>query len=144
MTSIILIGSKKRVHLMKNHLSRRHFLKVASAGAASLNLIEHSSLAVAKGSRLGDKLAILGGKPVRTQAFPAWPVIGDNDRRAWSEVLESKRWNRLGGGDVERVQKTWAPPPGGQYGLATAHGTSAPVAGLPNPPTRPGGGGVGA
>ncbi|HEY3132702.1 MAG TPA: DegT/DnrJ/EryC1/StrS family aminotransferase [Acidobacteriota bacterium] len=112
---------------MKTHLSRRHFLKVTSAGAASLNLIEHSSLAVGKGSRLGDKLAILGGKPVRAQAFPSWPVIGDNDRRAWSEVLESKRWNRLGGSYVERFEKAWAQQLGAKYGLATANGTSALV-----------------
>jgi len=38
------------------------------------------------------KLAINGGKPIRSHGYPAWPVFDDAERRAVSEVLESRNW----------------------------------------------------
>ena len=45
------------------------------------------------------KLAIAGGKPVRTQPFPnpnrgeGWPVHDECELQAVREVVESRRWS---------------------------------------------------
>ncbi|MGH9839252.1 MAG: DegT/DnrJ/EryC1/StrS family aminotransferase [Blastocatellia bacterium] len=108
--------------MMKNNLTRRRFLTVTSAGAAVAGLSGRLRAAV---SRVTDQLALLGGKPVRGEPFPTWPVIGESDEKAWLEVLRSKRWNRLGGSYVERFEKTWAAAVGAGHCLAASSGTSA-------------------
>jgi dTDP-4-amino-4,6-dideoxygalactose transaminase len=94
-------------------MTRRNFV-AATAGTA---------LAAAPGS--GDKLAIAGGTPVRRQPFPSWPLIKDNDERAWTEVLRKGRWNRLNGNYAKQFEETWAATMGAKHCLATANGTSA-------------------
>ena len=94
-------------------MTRRNFV-ATTAGTA---------LAAAPGS--GDKLAIAGGTPVRRQPFPSWPLIKDNDERAWSEVLRKGRWNRLNGNYAKQFEETWAATMGAKHCLATANGTSA-------------------
>ena len=111
---------------MADHLSRRKFLKGASAGAAGLSLAaKPASFLVGQTTPVNQRLALLGGKPVRTEPFPAWPVIENNDRKAWMEILESRRWSRLGGRYVAEFEKSWAEKLGARYVLATASGTSA-------------------
>ena len=53
-------------------------------------------------------LAILGGKPVRKGRFYSWPVITDNDERAWMDVLRKGRWNQLDGDYTNRFEEAWA------------------------------------
>lgn len=72
-----------------------------------------------------DKLALLGGKPVRNTKFPSWPVIQDNDEKAWMEVLRKGRWNRLDGTCAAQFEQAWATQLGAKHCLATANGTSA-------------------
>jgi dTDP-4-amino-4,6-dideoxygalactose transaminase len=115
---------------MNKLLTRRGFLGGACAGAAGLKAFGFSLHAISARSSLDNKLALLGGKPVRTEPFPSWPVIEGNDRRTWGDVLESRRWNRLGGTYVERFEKAWAGQLGARHALATANGTSALVAAL--------------
>ena len=107
---------------MKNDLTRRRFLTVTGAGAAVAGLSGRLRAAV---SKVTDQLALLGGKPVRSEPFSVWPVIGESDEKVWLEVLRSKRWNRLGGSYVERFEKTWAAAIGAGHCLATSSGTSA-------------------
>ncbi len=107
---------------MKNNLTRRRFLTVTGAGAAVAGLSGRLRAAV---SKVTDQLALLGGKPVRSEPFSVWPVIGESDEKVWLEVLRSKRWNRLGGSYVERFEKTWAAAIGAGHCLATSSGTSA-------------------
>jgi dTDP-4-amino-4,6-dideoxygalactose transaminase len=76
----------------------------------------HSSIA---------KPAVLGGTPVRTEPFPSWPKIGDNDRKAWSEVLEAGLWCRLGAKNANRFEEQWAEALQAKYCLATSSGTTA-------------------
>jgi len=38
------------------------------------------------------KLAINGGKPVRTKPYPAWPQVDEDDVQAVSEVVRSGKW----------------------------------------------------
>ena len=100
---------------MNNHVTRRKFIGAAGA----------TSLAFAAKPTSGEKLAVLGGKPVRTAPFPSWPLIRDNDERAWMEVLRKGRWNRYGGTYARQFEEAWSKMLGAKHCLATANGTSA-------------------
>jgi dTDP-4-amino-4,6-dideoxygalactose transaminase len=69
--------------------------------------------------------ALLGGKPVRTQPFSAWPVIADNDEAALRKVLLSGKWNRGRGSAIPRFEQLWAEKLGAKHCLATANGTAS-------------------
>ena len=43
-----------------------------------------------------EKLAVQGGTPVRTEPFPAWPIVGDAERRRLLQALESGHWGGEG------------------------------------------------
>jgi dTDP-4-amino-4,6-dideoxygalactose transaminase len=64
-----------------------------------------------------DKLAILGGHPVRTEPFPSYDVIGDEEKQAVMKVLDSGILSRFlgtwhddfyGGPQVQAFEKEWA------------------------------------
>ncbi len=102
---------------MASELSRRFFMGVASA-AAFVG-------ARARAAAVGDKPALLGGTPVRSEAFPAWPLIERNDEEQWMEVLRSKKWFRLDGHYVNDFEKVWAEKLGVKRCVATNGGTTA-------------------
>jgi dTDP-4-amino-4,6-dideoxygalactose transaminase len=108
--------------------NRRRFLKSASAGAVALSM---ASPALA-GKEVGSKqtLAVLGGRPVRTEHFPSWPILERNDRESWSKVLEEGHWCRLDGNYANTFEKVYAEQCGTQHCTATANGTSALYASL--------------
>ena len=86
-----------------------------------------------RGSRDGhadEPLAILGGKPVRKGRFHSWPVITENDERAWMEVLRKGRWCRLDGDYANRFEEAWASTLGAKHCVAVANGTSALITSL--------------
>ena len=105
-------------------LRRRSFLKKTMVGAAGMHL---AARLVVSSDGLGSpgKPAILGGKPVRTDKFPLWPVIQDNDERAWIQVLRAKGWFRMNGDYVKQFEKEFAQMMGAKDCLATANGTRA-------------------
>ena len=103
-------------------MNRRKFIGTASAGA--------TGLVFAAAPKSGEKLALLGGKPVRTEPFPSWPWIRENDEKLWIEVLRKGRWNRYGGSYARQFEQSWAKALGAKYCLATANGTSALFASL--------------
>jgi perosamine synthetase len=70
-----------------------------------------------------DKPALLGGTPVRTKAFPSWPISAAEEEQALLQVLRSGRWNR--GRAVDQFEQSYAALTGAQGCLATANGTSA-------------------
>jgi dTDP-4-amino-4,6-dideoxygalactose transaminase len=74
--------------------------------------------------------AVLGGKPVRSARFPSWPIIGENDKSAWLDVLRSGIWNRLDGKRALTFEQEWARKLGAKHGLATSSGTTALFASL--------------
>jgi dTDP-4-amino-4,6-dideoxygalactose transaminase len=102
---------------MASELSRRLFLGAASAAAA---LSARLASAATEG-----KPALLGGTPVRGEAFPGWPIVEKNDEQQWMEVLRSKEWYRRGGHYVEDFEKTWANKLGAKRCVATNGGTTA-------------------
>ncbi len=71
------------------------------------------------------KLAINGGEPVRKKPFPSWPVFGEGERRAILRVLESRKWGRHAGKEVEEFEVEFANFNGAKYGVAVANGTCA-------------------
>ncbi len=108
---------------MSGYLTRRHFLGGALAGAAGLGF---AAMPKSNGvPKANGKPALLGGTPVRTEPFPSWPVIRNNDEKAWMQVLGKGRWNRLDGTYAELFEKTWAKTLGAKYCLATSSGTAA-------------------
>jgi dTDP-4-amino-4,6-dideoxygalactose transaminase len=71
------------------------------------------------------KLAIRGGVPVRTMAFPAWPVFDGREATGLQTVLESRNW---GGypcpNDLAReLGRKFAAHHGARYGVAVTNGT---------------------
>ncbi|MGH9834389.1 MAG: DegT/DnrJ/EryC1/StrS family aminotransferase [Blastocatellia bacterium] len=108
---------------MRNKFTRRRFLSTTCAGA----VVAGASGSVSLGSTSDDKLALLGGAPVRNTPFPSWPVIGEKEEKDLIETLRGKRWNRIGGSVVEKFEKVWAEQLGARHCLATSSGTSALV-----------------
>jgi dTDP-4-amino-4,6-dideoxygalactose transaminase len=78
------------------------------------------------------ELAILGGKPLRCGAFPAWPRYLAADAQRVQGVIESLHWggypmpSRYAGEFADR----FAAAHGASYGLCVANGTIALVAAL--------------
>ena len=63
------------------------------------------------------KLAINGGEPIRKKLFPAYKVIGEEEKKAASRVLDSGIlskylgcWHKdfYGGPEVKALEKEWA------------------------------------
>ncbi|MCH8488629.1 MAG: DegT/DnrJ/EryC1/StrS family aminotransferase [Oceanicaulis sp.] len=80
-------------------------------------------------SRTG-ALALLGGAPVRTAPWPAWPPVNDGIRAAARSALDSGRWAISGpvrGGPSLQQQfaQAWAAFNGVGYGVAVSSGSSA-------------------
>jgi dTDP-4-amino-4,6-dideoxygalactose transaminase len=103
-------------------VDRRQFLHTASAGTAGLTLAAGAAVAQ---SAAKSSLAVLGGKPVRTEPFPSWPVVQQNDRDAWAKVLDEGHWCRLDGKYANTFEKVYAERCGTKHCLVTANGTSA-------------------
>jgi dTDP-4-amino-4,6-dideoxygalactose transaminase len=71
------------------------------------------------------KPAVLGGTPLRAEAFPSWPVADELEDQALLKVLRSGKWNRGTGGQVNRFEEEYAKLTGAKHCLAAANGTSA-------------------
>jgi dTDP-4-amino-4,6-dideoxygalactose transaminase len=86
------------------------------------------------------RLALLGGAPVRSRPFPAWPVFDHRERQALLEVLDSGKWWRMSFGEavepkepetglprpkVAEFQERFARAHDSRYGVACANGTAA-------------------
>ena len=85
------------------------------------------------------KLALMGGEPLRTAAFPSWPVHDESEVEAVSEVVRSGKWFRFAyATGVELNEPTSGPMSravefahkfaaftGAKYGVCTANGTGS-------------------
>src|SRR5687768_16198670 len=70
-----------------------------------------------------DKLAINGGKPVRTKPFTRWPIFDETEETRLLEVLRSGAWGRLQGKQVEEFERRFAEAHGCKHGIAVVNGT---------------------
>jgi dTDP-4-amino-4,6-dideoxygalactose transaminase len=86
------------------------------------------------------KLAITGGKPVRSKPFASWPVYDRKEERAIQQVLKSRNWggypfpNQHASAFAQRFAKFH----GAKYGLAVANGTVAIEVALKSVGLQPG------
>ena len=116
---------------MKNKLSRRQFISTSAAGVVAADLAaKPSARSSTRISTSNEKLAILGGPKTRTAPMTAWPILNELEEKELLKVLHSKRWNRLGGSEVDRFEKVWAERLSAKHCVATSSGTSALVTAL--------------
>jgi dTDP-4-amino-4,6-dideoxygalactose transaminase len=71
-----------------------------------------------------NRLAVLGGSPVRTTDFPAWPVAGAEERAAVARVVESGTWG-IGGTQTTLFETDFAAIQGARHGVCVTSGTVA-------------------
>lgn len=72
-----------------------------------------------------DKLAILGGTPVRTEPYPEWPVVDERDVAALTTVIKSGRWGGVPypGSQTVAFAKQFAAMQGGGFAVPMVNGT---------------------
>ena len=92
-------------------MKRREFV----AGAAAAPMAANAN----------GKLALLGGEPACKAKWNSWPKWDAIDRGALMGVLESGKWGRLGGTQVDKFEQDYSSLLGCKHVLATANGTSA-------------------
>src|SRR5690606_26475536 len=112
--------------------SRREFLKQnAWVGAGTLFTLGTASNTLAVPG-LKDSVslpAISGGDPVRTAAWPKWPIWNpETDEKRVLEAIRSGTWSRAG--LVSEFESTWAKKVGAKHCLTTVNGTNAMIASL--------------
>jgi dTDP-4-amino-4,6-dideoxygalactose transaminase len=108
----------------KKDLTRREFLNAASA--ASLAAAASASIpAYASAGKRAGKLAILGGKPVRTKSWPSWPVWDKSAEESVLEILRSGNWFRGRGNTVTKFEEKYAELMGVKRCVCTVNGTNA-------------------
>ncbi len=106
--------------------SRRKF--IATSGSGALFTLAAGGLSFGFSRNVSGKLAILGGDPVRTTKFPAWPIWDEDDEKAILPVLRSGVWSRRN--VVTEAENKFARLMGSKYCLMTTHGTTALVTAL--------------
>ena len=72
-----------------------------------------------------DKLALAGGKPVRSEPYPNWPVFDERDEKLLLDVLHSGRWGGFPypGTKSAEFAKRFAEMQGGGYAVLMVNGT---------------------
>jgi perosamine synthetase len=109
---------------MKDHLSRRRFIRHAAAGSAALTWLSAREAPLAFAAEAA-KPALLGGSPVHTGGWPGWPTWQESWEPAVLKVLRSRRWFRGSGENVAQFETAYAQLLGAKRCLATASGTTA-------------------
>jgi len=117
---------------MKSSLTRRSFVKSASAGLAGISLLAAGARSLYAGAANKAKtLAIHGGTPVRTKPLSdTWPIIDEREEKALVRVLKSRNWCCLRGNAVYDFEKRFAEAMGVPHCVLTNGGTTALSASL--------------
>ena len=74
---------------------------------------------------MSERLAVLGGTPVRPQGYPAWPEIDEADVQAVSAAVRSGRWggHPVPGPDAQAFGEQFAALHGARHGILMMNGT---------------------
>lgn len=72
-----------------------------------------------------EKLAVLGGKPAKTNDFPTWPQYDQKEENALMEVLHSGVWWRTPGTKTLEFEGLFAEYHQARHGIACTNGTAA-------------------
>ena len=106
----------------KNNLTRREFL---AASTGTIAAVSGGIGVYANPGKKAGKLAVLGGKPVRTKRWPSWPIWDKSAEKSIISVLRSGKWFRGSGTKVSEFEEKYAELMGAKRCLATASGTTA-------------------
>jgi dTDP-4-amino-4,6-dideoxygalactose transaminase len=106
---------------MSEPISRRTFVAGVAATVAGAGLASPHSASAST----ADTPALLGGTPVHSGKWPAWPEWRESWEPAVTEVLRSGRWFRGAGEHVAEFEQAYAKLLGAKGCLATASGTTA-------------------
>lgn len=121
----------------KNNETRRKFIKSTGIFAAGLALVPSFSMASAKDKgvwsfltgKQDDKLAVLGGKPLRTKAWQKWPIWNpETDEKRVVDTIRSGVWSRAG--VANEFEAAWAKALDVKRSLTVANGTNALIVAL--------------
>ncbi|MBN1422604.1 MAG: DegT/DnrJ/EryC1/StrS family aminotransferase [Planctomycetes bacterium] len=105
-------------------LTRRQFLSKSSVGA--LSAVAAGGLAAsARGAPKTAKLALRGGRPVRTASWPDWPIWDRSGEERVLSILRSGHWYRGWGETVTQFEKKYAEMLGVKRCVCTVNGTNA-------------------
>ncbi|MCD6392851.1 MAG: DegT/DnrJ/EryC1/StrS family aminotransferase [Planctomycetes bacterium] len=105
-------------------LSRRKFIGAASVGAMAIACDGRTGMS-ANITKNAGKPAILGGSPVRTKAFPRWPIWDRGAEAHVLSILRSGNWFRGRGDTVTQFEKAYAKLLGAKRALCTVNGTNS-------------------
>lgn len=72
---------------------------------------------------MAQKLALLGGTPIRKRPFTAWPIFGKPEEARLLKTLRSGKWGRLHGPEVAEFERRFAKMHGCKHGLGVVNGT---------------------
>lgn len=103
-------------------MNRRKFLATSAVASVGFSVFGADSPKVSLPS---SRPAILGGNPVRTTAWPAWPVFDETEDAAMLKALRSGKWFRGSGTQVVAFEKAYAQRAGAKHCVATSSGTTA-------------------
>lgn len=72
---------------------------------------------------MAQKLALLGGTPVRKRPFTSWPIFGKPEEARLLKTLRSGKWGRLHGPEVAEFERRFAKMHGCKHALGVVNGT---------------------
>jgi perosamine synthetase len=116
--------------MLEKEYSRRKFLKKSTLTGLGVGLTTAVTPNLfASVSKDTGTAAIMGGQPVRTKAWPDWPMWdAKTDEQRVIEILRSGIWSR--GKVVAEFEEKWAETIGTKRCLATTNGTHALITAL--------------
>jgi dTDP-4-amino-4,6-dideoxygalactose transaminase len=117
---------------MKLSLTRRSFVKAASTGLAGIGVLAAGAKSLyAAAAGKANVLALKGGTPVRSKAFPrTWPIVDEREEKALLKALQSRNWCCIRGHAVYDFEKVFAEAMGVPRCFLTNGGTTALSASL--------------
>ena len=71
-----------------------------------------------------DKLALFGGKPVRSKPFPSWPSFTGELKAQLINTMEKDTWG-VGSDIIKKFEERYAEFHDAKYALSTSSGTTA-------------------
>lgn len=72
---------------------------------------------------MSQTLALLGGTPVRSRPFTAWPIFGASDEERLLAALRSGKWGKGAGTQVAEFERRFAAMHGCRHGIGVVNGT---------------------
>jgi perosamine synthetase len=111
------------------NLTRRSFVETVAKTSLAAAVAGTFPLLAIAGTVDPDKLAVLGGTPVRTKAWISWPAVIADDKMISNitETVKSGKWSRIqdAHGRVATFEKEYATLTGAKFCVGTGSGTQA-------------------